>query len=66
MPPTNGAGPHHSEDTDGGNSIIVEWTAELLPHDSPEFIERANRGGRTGKPADSRIGVVPPDSTIRS
>ena len=43
-------GPHHSPDTDGGNSVLVEIVAEWLPHDSPEFIERAKRGRPPGSP----------------
>lgn len=43
-------GPHHSSDTDGGNTILVEITAEMVPHDSPEFIEHARKGRPPGSP----------------
>lgn len=43
-------GPHHSRETNGGNSILVEFVGEFLPHDSPEFIERAKKGRPPGSP----------------
>lgn len=33
----------HSPYTGTHNTILVEFTAEWLPHDSPEFQERARR-----------------------
>jgi len=36
-------GPHHADDTGGDKVILVQFTAELLPHDSPEFQERARQ-----------------------
>lgn len=41
-------GPHHSEDTEGG--ILVRIHATMVPHDSPEFIERAKMGRPPGSP----------------
>lgn len=41
MSDTPDRGPHHSDDTGGHDVILVEFTAEWIPHDSPEFQERA-------------------------
>ncbi len=35
--------PHHAGDTRGDDVILVEFVAEMVPHDSPEFQERARR-----------------------
>lgn len=36
-------GPHHADDTSGDKVILVEIVAEKIPHDSPEFQERARQ-----------------------
>ena len=42
------SGPHHAEDTVGG--ILIEFVADFVPHDSPEFIEHARKGRLAGAP----------------
>lgn len=37
---TDSRGPHHADDTDGHNVILVEFVAKMVPHDSPDFQER--------------------------
>jgi len=32
-------GLHHADDTDGGDTILVEIVAAVVPQDSPEFLE---------------------------
>jgi hypothetical protein len=39
-------GPHHSDDTHGDGVILVEFVAEMVPHDSPEFQERARQAAK--------------------
>ena len=55
------SGPHHSENTEGG--ILVEFIAKMLPHDSPEFIERDKKGRPAGAPPipDCLKGMPKPD-----
>ena len=43
MNDTPDRGPHHADDTTGENVILVEFVAQMVPHDSPEFQERARR-----------------------
>lgn len=44
-------GPHHADDTDGGdNTILVELVLTPVPHDSPEFIEHAKKGRPASAP----------------
>lgn len=34
-------GPHHADDTTGKDVILIEFVAEMVPHDTPEFQEHA-------------------------
>lgn len=43
-------GLNHSDDTEGGEVILVEFVATMVPHDSPEFIEHARKGRPQGSP----------------
>jgi hypothetical protein len=51
-------GPHHSDDTGGDNVVLVEFVAEMVPHDSPEFRERQRL---VTKRPDYLKGVPAPD-----
>ncbi len=43
MSETPERGPHHADDTGGEKVILVEFVAKMIPHDSPEFQERARQ-----------------------
>ncbi len=41
---------HHSDDTRGEKAILIEFVAAMVPHDSPEFLERKRLGRPAGSP----------------
>jgi len=55
-------GPHHSDDTRGDNVVLVEFVAEMMPHDSPEFRERQRLVAKRPIP-DYLKGMPSPDQT---
>lgn len=53
--------PHHADDTGGQDVILVAFTAEMVPHDSPEFRERARRPRPDRTPAPQPPNGPSPD-----
>jgi hypothetical protein len=58
-------GPHHADDTTGEKVILVEFVAKMVPHDSPEFQERAKmpRPPRPSPPEEPKPDQNPPAAT---
>jgi hypothetical protein len=54
---THENGPHHADDTVGDEAVLVEFTTPVLPHDSPEYLERASR---PWKPRNTVVAGGPP------
>lgn len=50
MSETPERGPHHADDTSGDKVILVEFVATMIPHDSPEFQERARQARQRSIP----------------